>query len=148
LSAGAIWEIRRSSSCEDLSCGKSRWLINRVLNAASHSRITTTLTSTFPLQQSYQPITITPAARLPNMHQHALRFIVDLCATESALPYSFRGCKLRTVYRICVFHIFEAAPPLHFPSSLALTREYVGPSWLLLDYFPKMVLKLLLFSQV
>jgi hypothetical protein len=49
LSAGAIWGIRRSSSCEDLSCGRSRWLVNRVLNAASHSRIRTTLTSTFPL---------------------------------------------------------------------------------------------------
>jgi hypothetical protein len=39
LSAGATWGIRRSSSCGDLSCRRSRWLVNRVLNAASHSRI-------------------------------------------------------------------------------------------------------------
>jgi hypothetical protein len=51
LRAGAIWAIRRSSSCEDLSHRRSRWLVNRVLDAASHSRITTTLTSTFQLQQ-------------------------------------------------------------------------------------------------
>jgi hypothetical protein len=51
LRAGAIWAIRRSSSCEDLSHGKSRWLVNRVFSAVSHSGITTTLTSTFPLQQ-------------------------------------------------------------------------------------------------
>jgi hypothetical protein len=44
------WAIKRRSSCEDLSYRRSRWLVNRVLNAASHSRITTTLTSTFPLQ--------------------------------------------------------------------------------------------------
>jgi hypothetical protein len=49
LRAGAIWAIRRSSSCEDLSRGRSRWLVNRVLNAASHSRITT-FPSTFQLQ--------------------------------------------------------------------------------------------------
>jgi hypothetical protein len=51
LRADAIWTIRRSSCCEDLSCGRSRWLVNRVLNAASHSKTITTLTSTFQLQQ-------------------------------------------------------------------------------------------------
>jgi hypothetical protein len=45
LRAGATWAI------EDLSYGRNRWLVNRVLNAASYSRITTTLTLTFPLQQ-------------------------------------------------------------------------------------------------
>jgi hypothetical protein len=52
LKAGAAWAIRRSSSCEDLSYRRSRWLVNRVLNATSHTRIKTTLTSTFPLQHS------------------------------------------------------------------------------------------------
>jgi hypothetical protein len=47
LRAGATWTIRRSSSCEDLSYGRNRWLVNRVFSATSHSRITTTLTSTF-----------------------------------------------------------------------------------------------------
>jgi hypothetical protein len=40
LRAGTAWAIRRSSSCEGLSCRSSWFLLNRVLNAASHSRIT------------------------------------------------------------------------------------------------------------
>jgi hypothetical protein len=60
--AGAAWTIRRSSNCEDLSYGTKRWLVNRVLSAASYSRITTTLTSTFSSQQDqqYQTITFQP----------------------------------------------------------------------------------------
>jgi hypothetical protein len=52
LREGAVWAIRRSSSCEDLSYGRSRWLVNRVLNAASHSRTIITLTSTFNYNSS------------------------------------------------------------------------------------------------
>jgi hypothetical protein len=62
LRAGAVWAIRRSSSCEDLRYGRNRWLVNRVLNPASHSRITTTLTSTFLLQQPVPSITEVLAA--------------------------------------------------------------------------------------
>jgi hypothetical protein len=40
LRAGATWAIRRSCCCEDLSYGRNRWMVNRVLNAASYSRIT------------------------------------------------------------------------------------------------------------
>jgi hypothetical protein len=48
LRVGATLAIRRcSSGREDLSYGRNRWLVNRVRSAASHSRITTTLTSTF-----------------------------------------------------------------------------------------------------
>ena len=36
------------------SYGRNRWLVNRVLSAASHSRVTINLTSTFSLQQSRQ----------------------------------------------------------------------------------------------
>jgi hypothetical protein len=52
LRAGATWAIRRSSSCEDLSYGRNRWLVNRVFSAASHSRITITNTSTFHFNKS------------------------------------------------------------------------------------------------
>jgi hypothetical protein len=38
LRAGATWAIRRSSSSEDLSDGRNRWLVNRVFSAASYSR--------------------------------------------------------------------------------------------------------------
>jgi hypothetical protein len=81
---------------------------------------------------SYQLITITPVACFPNMRQHALRPIVDIYEVESALPHSLKGCKVRTVYRVCVSPVLQTTPPLHLPSSLALTRVYVGPSWLLL----------------
>jgi hypothetical protein len=46
LRVGATWSIRCSSSREDLSYGRNRWLVNRVRSAASHS----TITSTFQLQ--------------------------------------------------------------------------------------------------
>jgi hypothetical protein len=37
LRVDATWAIRCSSSREDLSYGRNRWLVNRVRSAASHS---------------------------------------------------------------------------------------------------------------
>jgi hypothetical protein len=59
LRAGATWAIRRSCCCEDLSYGRNRWLVNRVFSAASHSRITITLTSTFYFNNDYTSNSIT-----------------------------------------------------------------------------------------
>jgi hypothetical protein len=82
LRAGAAWAIRRSSSCEDLSHGRNRWLVNRVLNAASHSRIiTTTLTSTSSSQQHVVGavgVYGLPIAIQLNAHLLGFRLIEDL----------------------------------------------------------------------
>jgi hypothetical protein len=51
LRAGATWAIRRSSSCEDLSDGRNRWLVYRVFSAASYSRSMNSSYINFLLQQ-------------------------------------------------------------------------------------------------
>jgi len=50
---------------------------------------------------------------------------------------------LPTVRGICIFFVFESAPALHLASSLALTRVYFDPAWLLPDNSPDMILELL-----
>ena len=57
LRAGGTWAIRRSCCCEDLSYGRNRWLVNKVFSAASHSRITITLTSTYHFNTNYCTVT-------------------------------------------------------------------------------------------
>jgi hypothetical protein len=75
LSAGAIWEIRRSSSCGGLSCGRSRWLVNRVLNAASHSRIIYNSYINFSTSIFLCPFEPSVAFGIQQSHRAGCRFV-------------------------------------------------------------------------
>jgi hypothetical protein len=92
LRAGAAWAIRRSSSCEDLSYGRNRWLVNRVLNAASHSRITTTLTSTFLLQHNSHVNFATLLAVISQNRPYAHNEVFLLRVAITELPIDKISC--------------------------------------------------------